>query len=807
MDRELRSTLTVLALSATVQAADIEDVTAQLTQGHCVTGRADGADLLAENRQFPSRLLARLGRGLRRCRDVDLAETALDRSVATARRTPEGDDDLANARRERCRLELELGRLDVAARDCASAYEFYQQFGPPSSALAAALGLAGVLRETGDLADSIRLYSDAVEAARAGGWVAQHRVALLGLAAAVIQVGDAGWATALSREARELCRLDDQACQRYCAAYEAPFIAMAGRHTEARELAIRTLGGVDPLGSLGRQLRLTVALTWLRQGQPGRTLEIVARLLEDLGEASSTVLVDEAFFIAAEAHLERKEYDAAAIALARGAEAAAGVGLREARGWPLEARLALGVGDEVKAAERLERYLAFMESERRSLDIGLMTYWSSDRVSEMEALLGLYLRQDPRRAAVHIGHTKAVAYTQQLIIDRGVPSVGGAESAGVNERRAYLEEAARLQPRPADPAELATLRASLPPDLGVLDIYLLPDEVALFYIARDEFRAARVPTSRSEVVRRADRLLRAVQRGADDGHGDAEWLAAQLLEPLGEVLLGGRPHLAVVPHLILHRLPFVLLPLEGRLLLEHVSVFTAPSLDGLAATTEDAPEPVWGNALVVADASGDLPGARGDVDVLRATFDDLTVLTGPEMTQEPVVRDALERADVIHLALHGFQGRRRRSGWLSLSPGAAADGRLESAELQTMSLRANFVALMSCETALGEPTAGDEMLGALDRGFLAAGARSVVSTRWRVDDHSAAIFSRLLYEGLRDGLPRVEAVAGAQRAMLRADIVESPHAGRTRGVQLAPSAIPLSHPFHWAPYVLGGDYR
>ncbi|MBX5456693.1 MAG: CHAT domain-containing protein, partial [Thermogemmatispora sp.] len=84
----------------------------------------------------------------------------------------------------------------------------------------------------------------------------------------------------------------------------------------------------------------------------------------------------------------------------------------------------------------------------------------------------------------------------------------------------------------------------------------------------------------------------------------------------------------------------------------------------------------------------------------------------------------------------------------------------------------------------------DEVMG-LGRGFLYAGAASLLPTLWKVDDASSAELMALFYEGLLAGRPKVMALAEAQRAFL----------ARTRSSTHACYA----HPYFWAAYQLIGD--
>lgn len=74
------------------------------------------------------------------------------------------------------------------------------------------------------------------------------------------------------------------------------------------------------------------------------------------------------------------------------------------------------------------------------------------------------------------------------------------------------------------------------------------------------------------------------------------------------------------------------------------------------------------------------------------------------------------------------------------------------------------VFLSCCETNLGMTELSDDPL-TIATGFLCAGARSVVSTLWKVDDLATAIFSIIYYQLRKDGLDRPTALQQAQHQL------------------------------------------
>jgi CHAT domain-containing protein/tetratricopeptide (TPR) repeat protein len=147
---------------------------------------------------------------------------------------------------------------------------------------------------------------------------------------------------------------------------------------------------------------------------------------------------------------------------------------------------------------------------------------------------------------------------------------------------------------------------------------------------------------------------------------------------------------------------------------------------------------------------------------------------------------------ILHFATHGLLNDKHPelSGMvLSLldEAGNEQNGFLGLQEVYKMNLAADLVVLSACQTGLGKQIRGEGLVG-LARGFMYAGASSVLASLWKVDDEATADLMRRFYEKmLREG----------QRpaAALRASQVEMQSLRRWRD------------PYYWAAFVLQGDFR
>lgn len=107
-------------------------------------------------------------------------------------------------------------------------------------------------------------------------------------------------------------------------------------------------------------------------------------------------------------------------------------------------------------------------------------------------------------------------------------------------------------------------------------------------------------------------------------------------------------------------------------------------------------------------------------------------------------------------------------------------------ELFGMEIQADLVTLSACETGSGELFSGEGIMS-LARGFIYAGAKSIVNTLWEVNDAATAEIMTRFYESLAEETPKDEALRKAKTDWLdQADHL-------------------MAHPYYWAGYIAVGD--
>ncbi|MEH1923760.1 CHAT domain-containing protein [Nostoc sp.] len=232
--------------------------------------------------------------------------------------------------------------------------------------------------------------------------------------------------------------------------------------------------------------------------------------------------------------------------------------------------------------------------------------------------------------------------------------------------------------------------------------------------------------------------------------------------------LQGIEELILVPHLLLHQIPFAALPtgeyqeyLGDKFLIRYT-----PSCQILEFCQQRDIVGTFNEISLqygtVEDAEDNLPCARFEGEQLAKMYNipPENRLIGSSQATSKNYRQLAQKVQVLH-SCHHAQSRLDNPLESQLK---LADGSITLGQLMTPSWRLPQlveVFLSCCETNLGTPSLTDDIL-TLSTGFLCAGARSVVSTLWSVNDLATALFSIFYYQQRQEGRNRPEALHKAQ---------------------------------------------
>jgi CHAT domain-containing protein len=207
-----------------------------------------------------------------------------------------------------------------------------------------------------------------------------------------------------------------------------------------------------------------------------------------------------------------------------------------------------------------------------------------------------------------------------------------------------------------------------------------------------------------------------------------------------------------------------------------------------------------------------LPRARWEASRIADLLPGATVLLGPAASERRIhqlsASGELRRFDTIHLATHAILDAKLPDGSAlvlsqveGIAPSVASlrdsriDGLLTPREICRLRLDADLVTLSGCTTG-GYNVQGEACIGP-GEAFLRAGTRSLIVSRWRVDDRATSLLMARLYENLtaRDAtgrnLSKVEALRRAKQWL--------------RDYTDPDGRRPYAHCAYWSAFELIGD--
>jgi CHAT domain-containing protein len=331
------------------------------------------------------------------------------------------------------------------------------------------------------------------------------------------------------------------------------------------------------------------------------------------------------------------------------------------------------------------------------------------------------------------------------------------------------------------------IQASLAPDTVLLEYYQARGQTYVCVLGRDQLEI--VPLAPIADVRKLLRFLqfqlskfRLGPQYVDAFAGQLQAATVTHLRELNEALIAPirhrlrhAAHLVVVPHDVLHFLPFHALLDGDRYLIDEFSISYAPSSSVYRLCWTKPPQ-TTGGALIMGVPDAATPFIVDEVLGIASVLPDSQVFLGAEATAAQLQTHG-EGSRFVHIATHGLF----RSDNPMFSSIRLGDGPLSVYDLYELRLSAELVTLSGCGTGLSVVVGGDEQLG-LVRGLLYAGARSVLLTLWDAYDSSTADFMKGFYVRLQNGWTKARA---AQEGM--------------RDVRAQ-----YPHPFYWAPFALIG---
>ena len=227
--------------------------------------------------------------------------------------------------------------------------------------------------------------------------------------------------------------------------------------------------------------------------------------------------------------------------------------------------------------------------------------------------------------------------------------------------------------------------------------------------------------------------------------------------------------------------------------LKHAVLFGRPSYEVTTGSTAQTSIPADTRSFVAnfkENNISDLPGTEEEVLTIKKEMDNrglnVNIYLRDQATEDKMY--SLHSPDIIHIATHGYwsqAGDGATDGYRLFNAMANSgllmsgvvnyyrkdeyadtyDGILTAYEAQNLDLdNTALVILSACETSLGHMDAGEGVYG-LQRAFRAAGAKSIMTSLWKVDDAATKEFMILFYQHYLQSRNKFEAFTIAQKKL------------------------------------------
>jgi CHAT domain-containing protein len=372
----------------------------------------------------------------------------------------------------------------------------------------------------------------------------------------------------------------------------------------------------------------------------------------------------------------------------------------------------------------------------------------------------------------------------------------------------------------------------------LLEYFLGPKASYVWAITRNGVKVFELPNA-DVITAAARRVYQKVSQETDaETTGDLSKASAELakmiLRPVADELTTSR--VIVVADGALNYIPFQLLPnpqADNEPLVVRYEVINAPSASTLGQLRQEKQQRQHGTKVLAAfgdpvfasnyaqfkDSSpGEVMAANNrsrDIEVEADRFDpnsiqpllytrrelkNLNDIVGPmsrvvsgfEASRETLDTLDLSQYSILHFATHGFFDPKNpeQSGFvLSMVDltGRVQDGFITMQDVYRLHAPVDLVVLSACRTGLGKDVRGEGLIG-LTRGFMYAGASSVVASLWKVDDEATAELMKQFYTNmLQKDMRPAEALRSAQNTLRQNPEWQSPH--------------------FWAGFVLQGEFK
>ncbi len=369
------------------------------------------------------------------------------------------------------------------------------------------------------------------------------------------------------------------------------------------------------------------------------------------------------------------------------------------------------------------------------------------------------------------------------------------------------------------PEPIEKIQASLDQDTTLIEYYTAKDRTYAWLMTKESLKAFSLKADEATISQKTEEIRQTIlanfspqERNADPhiiltpkskaptkgktaNPGEnkkrflesSRYLYQEIFAPLEKEIKNKK--LVIVPHGVLHKIPFAALTDGKKYLVDSFDLSYLPSASSLTYLKKKKPSSQK-RLLAFANPTTDyvpLGFAETEATTISKLFPNKGEnLYKTDKATETCFKEKAQGFEVIHLATHGEFNELQPmlSGLLFSKEDQSNDGKLQVYEVFGLDLPlAHLVTLSACQTGLCKIQGGDDLVG-LSRSFIYAGTPSLLASLWKVEDESTAFLMEKFYQKwLNEGMSKPKALRMAQLE----------------------AKEKYDHPYFWAPFIMIGE--
>lgn len=267
----------------------------------------------------------------------------------------------------------------------------------------------------------------------------------------------------------------------------------------------------------------------------------------------------------------------------------------------------------------------------------------------------------------------------------------------------------------------------------------------------------------------------------------SESLYSYLIKPIEKDIVN-KENLIISSNGFLRNFPFEMLLNNSEYLIDNYDIAVVNGLPSIDLSLSDRNyNKIYSFVNGFSAKVPDLEFADKEAEYLKWEYNNTAIYSGKNATETKLKEvDKSDGNNLYHFATHAFIAKKDSvQSAVRLTADSKNNGLYEFSEIVGGNFENSDIVLSACETS-GAYGAEYRNYYDLSRGFKIAGASSIISSRWKVDDLIAAVTMKRYFRYLSEGRERISALSSAKRDVKK---------------------YLRQYPYYWAVFRLDGTVR